>query len=91
MQSKICMRYVISGRVQGVWFRASAQEEANKLDITGWARNLQDGRVEVLACGDKEKLSQFSEWLHQGPELAKVDEVISEASPWEDFERFSVK
>ncbi len=91
MQSKICMRYLISGRVQGVWFRASAQEEAKKLDLTGWARNLQDGRVEVLACGDKEKLAQFYQWLHQGPELAKVDEVVSEASSWEDFERFSVK
>jgi acylphosphatase len=91
MQSKICMRYFISGRVQGVWFRASAQEEAKKLGLTGWARNLQDGRVEVLACGDQQMLSQFHQWLHQGPELAKVDEVLSEASSWEDFERFSVK
>lgn len=91
MQSKICMRYFISGRVQGVWFRASAQEEAKKLGLTGWARNLQDGRVEVLACGDEENLSQFHQWLHQGPELAKVDEVVIEASSWEDFERFSVK
>ncbi len=91
MQSKICMRYIVSGRVQGVFFRASAQEEAKKLGLTGWARNLQDGRVEVLACGDEEKLSQFHQWLHQGPELAKVDEVLSETSSWEDFERFSVK
>lgn len=85
------MRYFISGRVQGVWFRASTQEEAKKLDLTGWVRNLQDGRVEVLACGDEEKLSQFYQWLHQGPELAIVDDVVSEALPWEELERFSVK
>lgn len=91
MQSKICIRYVISGRVQGVWFRASAQEEAKKLNLTGWARNLQDGRVEVLACGSEQALSEFYHWLCQGPELAKVDEVLSEPSTWEDFERFLVK
>lgn len=91
MQSKICMHYFVSGRVQGVWFRASTQEEAKMLGLTGWVRNMPDGRVEVLACGDREKLSQFSHWLRQGPELARVDDVVNEEVPWEEFERFSVK
>lgn len=91
MQSKICMRFYVSGRVQGVWFRASTQDEAKALGLTGWARNLPDGRVEVLACGEKEVLIQLSNWLSEGPELARVDKVESEELPWEAFERFSVK
>jgi acylphosphatase len=92
MQSKkMCMRYFISGHVQGVWFRSSAQDEAKVLGLTGWARNLQDGRVEVLACGEQALLSQFNEWLCKGPELARVDDVQMEESAWEDLERFSVK
>lgn len=85
------MRYIISGRVQGVWFRASAQEEANTLGLTGWARNLPDGSVEVLACGEKEKLMQLYNWLRQGPELARIDDVKFEERPWEAFDRFAVK
>ncbi len=91
MQSKICMRYFISGHVQGVWFRASAQDEAKKLGLTGWARNLPDGRVEVLACGDEAQLAQFYQWLRRGPELSRVDEVIIEKSSFEEFERFLVR
>lgn len=90
MQAKIGMRFIISGRVQGVWFRASTQEEANKLGLTGWARNLADGRVEVLACGEKNKLDILEVWLRQGPELARVDEVEREEVPFAEFERFAV-
>jgi acylphosphatase len=91
MTEKVCMRFFISGRVQGVWFRASTQEEAKKLSLTGWAKNLPDGRVEVLACGDQEGLTKLYQWLHQGPELAVVKEVISEEAPWQEFDRFGVK
>jgi acylphosphatase len=85
------MRYIISGHVQGVFFRASTQDEAKKLGLTGFARNLQDGRVEILACGEKNKLSQLHQWLHQGPDMASVEEVVSEDAPFQEFERFSVK
>lgn len=91
MQPKLCMRYVITGRVQGVWFRASAQEEANKLGIMGWARNLPDGSVEVLACGEKDKLLQLYDWLKQGPDLATVDNVVYEELPWKEYDRFAVR
>lgn len=91
MQEKIAMRFLISGKVQGVWFRASTQEKANELGLTGWARNLTDGRVEVMACGELNKINELHEWLKHGPELARVDEVLHENAVWEAFDRFGVK
>ncbi len=91
MQNTLCMHYFVSGRVQGVFYRASAQEQANKLGLTGWARNLPDGRVEIVACGAGEKIQQFYQWVKQGPELAQVTEVIAEEIPWQDHSRFAVK
>jgi acylphosphatase len=72
-----------SGRVQGVAFRFFAQHVANMLGVTGWVRNLYDGRVEVVAEGDKEALEQFLAELKKGPRLARVEkaEVI-----WEDYQ-----
>ncbi len=72
----------ISGRVQGVAFRFFAQHVANMLGVTGWVRNLHDGRVEVVAEGNREILEQFLEELKRGPRLARVEEV--EVS-WEDY------
>lgn len=90
MQNKICMHCFVSGHVQGVWYRANTQEQANALGLTGWARNLPDGRVEVIACGDKEKLSQLFEWLKKGPPQAVVDGVTYEELSWQEYSRFSV-
>ncbi len=73
-----CKRFIISGRVQGVWFRASTRQEAMRLGLTGHAINLSDGRVEVLACGDAVALDRLADWLWQGPELAAVSDVRSE-------------
>lgn len=75
-----CRRYLISGRVQGVFYRASAQRYAQSLDLCGWVRNRRDGRVELLACGDEAVLETLENWLEIGPEYAKVTniEVISE-------------
>ena len=71
MAERICIHCFVSGKVQGVWFRASTKDEAEKLGLTGWTRNLADGRVEVLACGDKEKIMKFYAWLKQGPESCR--------------------
>lgn len=90
MSEKICIHCYVSGRVQGVWFRASTQEEAQRLHLTGWVRNLPDGRVEVFACGEKENVLQLHTWLAHGPRLAKVTEVIHEEHPWKIFEDFEV-
>lgn len=73
-----CLRFLVSGRVQGVWFRASTREEAQRHGITGHARNLPDGRVEVLACGHSEALRRLEEWLWQGPDAARVTDVARE-------------
>jgi acylphosphatase len=73
-------RYLISGRVQGVAYRAAARARARELGISGWARNLPDGRVEVLACGPPALLAEFERWLAQGPALAAVVDVESAPS-----------
>lgn len=73
---------LVSGRVQGVCFRASAQDQARELGVNGWARNLRDGRVEVLASGPTEAVDAFREWLDTGPPAARVDHVeVIEADP----------
>ncbi|HEY4731860.1 MAG TPA: acylphosphatase [Gammaproteobacteria bacterium] len=71
----VCVRCIVSGRVQGVFFRATAQRKALELKISGWARNLPDGRVEVLACGDEANVKELQDWLWQGPPHARVTDV----------------
>jgi len=70
------VRFVISGRVQGVFFRASTRNEARRLGLHGHARNLSDGRVEVIAYGSDEALRELEQWLWQGPPAAQVDDVV---------------
>jgi len=77
--SKIVRRCLVSGRVQGVYYRASAAERARAAGITGHARNLPDGRVEVLACGSDQAINEFIAWLWIGPAAAKVSDVACEA------------
>jgi len=71
----ICRRFLVSGRVQGVFYRDSTRRQAQAIGVTGWVRNLHDGRVEVLACGDSLKLETFKNWLEIGPEYAKVTNI----------------
>ena len=68
-------RFTVSGRVQGVWFRDSTRREARQLGLTGYAINLDNGDVEVLACGETASIDALREWLHQGPPLASVSSV----------------
>jgi acylphosphatase len=91
MQEKRGLHCYVSGKVQGVWFRASTQDQAQTLGLVGWTRNLPDGRVEVLAFGEQEKLVLLLEWLKVGPPLARVDEVIQEEILWQEHTRFAVK
>jgi len=83
-----CIRCFVSGRVQGVYFRASAAHEAQRLGITGHARNLPDGRVEVLACGDADALTRFKAWLHRGPPAAEVSAVACETQDYRPLSGF---
>ncbi|WP_299181558.1 acylphosphatase [uncultured Neptuniibacter sp.] len=75
--AEICIHAYISGRVQGVWYRQSAKEKAESLAIAGWVRNLEDGRVELIAAGEQLAVRQLEAWLSQGPELANVIDVSS--------------
>ena len=75
MADIVCRRFLIEGRVQGVFFRASTAREATSLGITGHAINLPDGNVEVLACGIPQAMASLERWLQQGPPAARVDHV----------------
>jgi acylphosphatase len=75
---RIARRCYVSGRVQGVNYRASARRQAQASGITGYARNLVDGRVEVLACGPQGEVQAFIAWLWAGPTAAKVTAVVVE-------------
>lgn len=77
LPAEVCRRFLISGRVQGVFFRASTAREAEALGVRGWARNLPDGRVEVLALGPPGPVGQLGDWLRRGPPPARVDSVAS--------------
>ena len=72
----------VSGWVQGVFFRDQTQKWANSLAVTGWVRNLKDGRVEVMAEGNKEKIEDLISQLKQGPSLARVENVEVD---WEEY------
>lgn len=71
-------RFLVAGKVQGVFFRASTARMAEDLGLRGYARNLPDGRVEVLAVGDATALEALAGWLRKGPPLARVAQVIAE-------------
>lgn len=76
--NKITRQFWISGRVQGVFYRASTREQALRLQLTGYAKNHADGRVEVLACGDEASLQSLEQWLWCGPMAAEVMDVKEE-------------
>jgi acylphosphatase len=71
----ICRRSFVSGRVQGVFYRATCVRKAESLGLRGFARNLPDGRVEVLACGEPASVEQFIAWLWEGSPASKVTGV----------------
>ena len=71
----ICKKCLVTGRVQGVFYRGTAAQRARELGVRGYARNLPDGRVEVLACGDGEAVQTFVNWLWTGSSASKVTAV----------------
>lgn len=77
---KVCRRFLVSGRVQGVAFRAWTREQARLLELGGWAANLPDGRVEVVAFGDADALELLCGKLNAGPRAARVT-AVDEAPP----------
>ncbi|PIR72201.1 MAG: acylphosphatase [Candidatus Nealsonbacteria bacterium CG10_big_fil_rev_8_21_14_0_10_36_24] len=81
----------VSGRVQGVFFRTETQKKAERLEITGFVRNLPDGRVEAILEGEKEKVEKVIEWARKGPFFAKVKNVeIINGNYKGEFKEFNI-
>lgn len=87
---KQCVRCRVTGRVQGVWFRGSTQQQALRLGLAGYAKNLDDGSVEVVACGVQSAVEQLHEWLWQGPNGANVTNVSCEPHAGGDYSSFAI-
>ena len=83
---------MISGNVQGVFFRISTQDKANKLNLTGWVKNIFNNAVEIIAEGDREELSKLTGWLQMGPPNSTVDKISIEWSdqPKRQFSSFEI-
>lgn len=78
-------RFLVEGKVQGVFFRASTRAQAVSLGLHGWAKNLADGRVEVVAAGEPHALDALAQWLEDGPPSARVDALVREEAPEMDL------
>jgi acylphosphatase len=83
---------VVHGLVQGVWFRASTKDEANRLGVTGWVSNLPNGSVEAVFEGEKKKVEEIVGWCHHGPSGAKVNNVEIVWEPYrKEFGHFDIR
>ena len=90
--SKSQVHLLISGKVQGVWYRATCQKTAVELGLKGWVRNLPTGQVEAVAQGEKEIVDKLIEWSRVGPPNADVNDVeIEHLSELEDFSEFEIR
>jgi acylphosphatase len=87
----ICIHALVSGKVQGVYFRDSTQKRALALQLTGWVQNLADGRVEIIACGTQESIKTFIDWLWEGSPDSKVSDVCWENIPQQTFTDFVIR
>jgi acylphosphatase len=83
-------RFLVHGKVQGVAFRAATRAQAERFALSGYARNLPDGRVEVLAVGEEGAISALERWLWQGPPLARVEDVLRESAEAEVTRGFHI-
>jgi len=83
---------VVQGLVQGVWFRASTKDEANRIGVTGWVRNLPDGSVEAVFEGERLKVEEIVGWCHRGPSGARVSKVDIDWEPYKkEFGHFDIR
>ncbi|AIN16717.1 MULTISPECIES: acylphosphatase [Yersinia] len=90
--AKVCTAAYVYGVVQGVGFRYSTQRQALALGVTGYARNCDDGSVEVVAYGEQQAVEQLMAWIKQGgPRGARVDRLLTEPHPATPFETFNIR
>ena len=84
------IRLTINGKVQGVFYRATAKDVADLIGVKGWIRNLPDNNVQITATATEETLQKFINWCKQGPPKARVDDVIIEELDPEEFNSFRI-
>ena len=85
-----CTHLIISGRVQGVFFRANVRKKANELGLKGYAKNLEDGDVEVVAQGDGNKIKELVEFMRKGPGVAEIKGIEIKHRQPENFKNFEI-
>ena len=86
------VQIIVSGKVQGVFYRASTLEQANELGIKGWVRNLPDRSVEIFAYGDEVSVNDLIKWCHKGPFLSNVERVVhKDIETFEEPENFDIR
>ena len=85
------IKILVSGEVQGVFYRQKTKETATQLRINGYVMNLPDGSVEIIATGTKEQLDILTAWCHTGPPKATVTNVVMEELPLQQFDQFIIK
>lgn len=91
MQEEQGLHFYISGHVQGVFFRSKTQNKAIELGLTGWVRNIPDGRVEIMAYGSDEQLKALHEWLQASPSGTHVEAIEVKAVPLQKHPLFEIK
>ena len=90
-ERRVCVRSLISGRVQGVGYRYSTQKKAMALGLAGWVRNLPDGRVEAVVEGDPAQVTSLVKWFQSGPPAAVVEAVSTEERQVQNFDGFEMR
>ncbi|MCB1755214.1 MAG: acylphosphatase [Gammaproteobacteria bacterium] len=88
--TETCIHCLVSGRVQGVSFRAYTRKAALQLGLAGWVRNLRDGRVEIKVCGDTQQVERLVKWLPDGIPAARIDRLTKQTIPAEQFSGFDI-
>ncbi len=88
---RICLHGYVSGKVQGVGFRQHTAEQAERLDLDGWVRNLPGGQVEVLLEGEEGQVQELAVWLEQGPPQARVDTLELSPQPVQGITGFLIR
>ena len=92
MNKRTRVHLFIKGRVQGVFFRESTRIKAKQLEINGWVKNLNDGRVEAVFEGENEKIKKIIKWAEKGPIISRVDDVeIKEEEYKDEFKNFEIR
>jgi acylphosphatase len=87
----INVHVLISGRVQGVWYRASTKQKAEQLGVFGWVRNTNEGHVEAVFEGEENQVNEMIKWCHQGPPLSRVENVkVEKQNEIRNFDRFEI-